>query len=370
MAAHEIASKPSSEIDTLIMRRILLTLDEDRALEMFLDTIPGFCQSTLSISPLPSQIRTKLRPALYEFLDFTFSSSLVCESARASRLIICLNAAHAALEPGSFTNPWRPYQWGWNDALESIEIGHALSLWGHRRDHDLGVRRIMACIIARVQRRDDRWTMLVKEAFGVPDGVLQDSLAHGDSVLLSILIHISRQSNISGFFTSGILSSLSKFDICNTLPGLQDDFRTLWNEIAQEARNQGSTSIPAQILSEISHLYMSLNQDSNATPTAFSASTDRLDSILDQPSLHPLGDIPGHQQSSIIYIPVASSIIVPSLTQLNQTSAASPPHPSVESDHSRDGSTASQIIEDANIAPLSPDYEPHPSHTQGFQSHL
>ena len=371
--ADGITSKPSSKIDTLILERILLTLDDDLVLENFFDAIPGFCKSKLSVMPLSVRVRTKLRPALDGFLDYTFSSGLISESVRASRLITCLDAAHAALEPGMVSQILGDLINGrWNDALECIEIGHALRLWDHRRDHDLDVRRIMVCIIARAQRRDDRWTMLVKEAFGVPDGAIQESLAHGDSVLLAILIHISRQPNSSGFFTSGILSSLSKFDICNTLPGLQDDFRTLWNEIAQEARNQGSSSIPAQILREIRHLYISLNRSTNAAPTAFSASTDRLDSILDQPSLHPLGDIPGHQQSLTIYTPGTGSLIVPSFTQLNQSPAALPRHSSVESDHNRDcntaKSTASQIIEKANIVVEPSDYKPHPSHTQGFTS--
>ena len=193
-----------------------------------------------------SPVQTKLRQALDGFLNRTFSSNLISESVRASRLITCLNAAHAALGPSAVSGILdNIFNGHWDEALQSVEIGHALRLWGHRRDHDLNVRRIVACIIARARQRDDRWTMLVKEEFGVPDGVLRDSLAHGDSVLLSILIHISRQANRAGSWTSGILSSLSKFDIRNTLPGLQHDFCTLWNEIAQEARNQGSFSTPA-----------------------------------------------------------------------------------------------------------------------------
>ena len=370
-AAHEIASKPSSEIDTLIMRR-LLTLDEDRALEMFLDTIPGFCHSKLSISSLPFHVRIKLRTALYGFLDYTFSSSLFSESARASRFIICLNAADAALEPGMVSQILRDLiNVRWNDALESIEIGHALRLWGHRGDHDPDIRRIVACIIARAQRRDDRWTMLVKETFGVPDGVLQDCLAHGDSVLLSILIHISRQGNRADSWTSGILSSLSEFYICNTPPGLQNDFCTMWNEVVQEARNQGPSSNHAKILREIRHLYISLHQWTDAAPTAFSAFTDSLDSILDQPSSYPVCNIASHRPDltrSMACVPVTNSRTVPSLTQPDQSPAASPPlSPSIESDHN----AVSQQAEEANVImepPSSKGYTRHANHTRGFTS--
>ena len=44
--------KPSSKIDTLILERILHTLNEDRALETFFDSIPGFCDSELCMLPL------------------------------------------------------------------------------------------------------------------------------------------------------------------------------------------------------------------------------------------------------------------------------------------------------------------------------
>jgi hypothetical protein len=370
--ANEITSKPSSEIDDLILKRILLTLDEDHALEEFFDAIPGFCKSKLSVMPLSFLVRKQLRPALDGFLDRTLSSNLVSESVRAKQLITSLNAADAAFGPSVVSRILRDILNGrWIEVLQSVEIGHALRLWGHRWDHDLNVRRIIARIVARAHRRDDRWTMLVKEAFGVPDGVLQDSLAHGDSVLLAILIHISRQANRAGSLTSGILSSLSNFDICNTLPRLQNDFRTLWNEISQESRDQGPFSIPAQILFEIGHLHVALHRGTDAAQTAFSASTDSLYSLMDQPSSYPLGDVPSHRQSSTISTLDTSSPNAPSLTQLNQSPAASPLHSSVESDHGTGGGTASEVTEEANVVaepPLSPDYTPHPGHTRGFTS--
>ena len=365
--ADEIISKPSSEIDDLILNRILLTLNEDHALEMFFDAIPGFCNSKLSVMPLPSLVRTKLRPALDGFLDRTFSSSLVSESVQARRLITCMNAAHAALETGVVSRTLGDIIKGrWVEALKSVEIGHALILWGHGRVFDPIVRRIVACIIARAQRRDHRWTMLVKEAFGVQDGVLLHGLAHGDSALLSILIYVSRQGNRAGSWTSGILSSLSKFDICDTLPGLQNDFCTLWNEIAQEAMNQGSSSIPAKILREIRHLYISLHQGINTAPTELFASTPSHESILDQPSSYLLCNIASHRPDLTACVPV------PSLTQPYQSPATLPPRPSpIESDHTSDGCATSQQAKGANVIvelPSPKDYTRHMSHTHEFTS--
>ena len=295
----DTALKPSSEIDTLILERILLTLDEDPALEAFFDAIPGFCNSKLCLLPLSSLVQTMFREACDGFLDRTFSSRLVSESARVSRLITCLNAAHAALPHFAVSEILdNAFNENWDKALQSVEMGHALRLWDHRGDHNLTVQRIIACVVARVRERDDRWTKLVKSEFGVPDHILQDSPAHGDSVLLFILIHISREGYRARSWTSGILSSLSEFDINNTLPRLQHDFCSLWNEIVQEASNQESSSTPARILRDIRHLYIALHQDTDAAPNAFSASTDSLNSILEQPSSYPRCDIAGHRPDS------------------------------------------------------------------------
>ena len=297
--AEEIASKPSSEIDALILERLLLAIDEDHALETFFDAIPGFCNSKLTILPLPPQVEEKLRQALDGFLNRTFTSNLVSESDRANRLITCLNAAHAALGLDAVSQILdNIFKGHWNEALQSVEIGCALRRWGHSRDYDPNVQRIVACIISRVRERNDRWTALVKEEFHVPDGVLRDSLAHGDeSVLLSILIHVLRQANCADSRSWEILSSLSKFDIRNTLPGMQDEFCTLWTEIAQEARNQGSHSTSAQILREIRHFYVALHQDTDSDAGSFN----------DQSLSDPLYDFASHRPDSTTHIPVAIS---------------------------------------------------------------
>ena len=328
----EIALKPSSKIDTLILERMLLALDEDPALETFFDAIPGFCNSKLCILPFSSRVRMKLRQALDGFLNRSFSSNLVSESVRVTRLIICLNAAQVALGPFVVSEILdNTFNGKWDKALQSVEMGHALRLWGHRRDHDLTVQRVIASIITRVQERDDRWTMLVKEEFAVPDHVLQDSLAHGDSVLLSILIHISREGYRASSWTPGILSSLSQFDINNTPPRLQHDFCSLWNEIVQEASNQESPSAPARILGDIRHLYIALHQDTDAAPNSFSASTDSLYSILEQPSLYPRCDIAGHRPDSTPHGPIAISGAVLPPTQQGHLPDASP-HQSTRGD--------------------------------------
>ena len=334
----KIALKPSSEIDALILERILLTLDEDHALETFFDAIPGFCDSELCTSRLSSQVQTTFRQVLEGFLIRTFSSNFVSEPVRLNRLVTCLNAAHAALDSSAiFGILDKIFMGNWDEA---VEIGHALRPSGHGRDHDLNVRRIVACIIVRARERGDRWTKLVKEEFGLPDHVLRDSLAHGDSVLLSILIHVSRENFLTGSWTSGILSSLSKFDVRNTLPSLQHDFCTLWNEFVQEANNEANQGTPVKILRDIHHLYVALHQESDGPRTASSAPIVSFDAILEQPSSYSLCDITGHRSHSTIHVPVAIPGAVSYPTQPGDLPDASP-HQSTHG-----GSTALRLAEE------------------------
>jgi len=244
----DAASEPSWRVDIEILECILLALDEDDGLKRFFDAIPGFCNSELVTKPLHPWITTKLQQAMDGFLDRTFSSHLVHESVRNDRLITCLNAAHSALGSwefsgmlGNFFNGRR------NEALKSVEIGHSLIRWGDSAD----LRKIIAYIIVCAQDRHDRWRILVQEVFGVPDDVFRDHLAHGDSVLLAILIHVTREDFRAGCWDPGVLESLSQFDMHNTVSELQHEFCTLWNEIVREARTQGFGSTPTQILAGI-----------------------------------------------------------------------------------------------------------------------
>jgi hypothetical protein len=288
--ADEDASKQSSEIDGQILEGILPHLDEDHALETFFAAIPGYCNSKLTVLPLPSLVRYDLQQSLDGFLKRTFSSSLISESDRTRRLITCLHAACAALSPEEVSRSLDYiFDGHWDEALQFFEIWDTLKPCGLSRNRDLSVRQTaVACvihkIIPRVHERDERWTKLVKETFGVPDLVLD---YYGDSVLLWILIHISRQINRYGFPSWQILSPLSSFDIRNTHPELQLDFYAMWNEIARDTQHEGSHIVRIRILNEIRHLYIALRQSTDAAPAAFPASANDFDrDPPDSPSHH------------------------------------------------------------------------------------
>ena len=290
--AEETASKPSSETDAAVIERILVALDDDYALEAFFNTIPGFCNSKLVTAPLPSPVGTKLRQALDGFLYRTFSSDSVPESSRSDRLITCLNAAHSALEPGAVSHILdNIFNGRWGEALQSVEIGHSLRRWGHGKNDsiDLNIRRIVARIVARARRRDNRWTMLAKDEFGVPDRVFQDFISHGDTIPLAILIHSMRQALQTRRPQRDVVRSLSQINIRDTLPVLQHEFCALWNEIVLEAGNEGSDQTLTYILPEIRHLFDALHQGSNAIHTTpLTVFIDILNPTLGQSSSYPL----------------------------------------------------------------------------------
>jgi hypothetical protein len=145
-----------------------------------------------------------------------------------------------------------------------------------------------------VQKRNDSWVTLAARVFGLPERDLRDNIALGDdSVLLAILLHVTRQFLRSGYYASDYyaLEALSKLDIRDTLPRLQHDFCTIWNEIVQQARDQEPFIAPVYTLKRIRCLYIALHYGTNAAPTAFSASTDDANTILLQPSSYPFCDI-------------------------------------------------------------------------------
>ena len=320
--AEEAASKPSWEIDTEVLERMLIVMDEDHELEKLFDAIPGFCESKLVQKPLDSRVTTKLRRSLDEFLDRTFSSHLVPQSVRNDRLITCLDAAHSTLGPSGVSQILGNfYDGNRDDALKSVEIGHSLISWDHNSDDLIGpdVRRIVACIIARVRDRDDRWTNLVKVAFGVPDGVFRDYLTHGDSVSLAILIHVTREALRTGRSEQGVLKSLSQFDVHNTVTDLQREFCTLWNQVVQGARNDGFGSTRTQILAAIRRPFAALHQANDITRVGFFAtldSIDDLDNMLGLPSSYPPCSVLAHHSDSSTHGPASVVPAMPTLALL------------------------------------------------------
>jgi hypothetical protein len=300
MVAQEIASRRSAEIDVRILTGTFNTLEEDYELEQFFACIPGFCNSAVVDEPqmILRTLDHGLGNALDAFLSRTLTSNLLFETDKERRLIVWLEAVDALGHPFFYPNFRRVFMWVMDGSSRSVQMGHMM----RSQCSNLYAQGIVAGIIARTLERDDDWIALVKDQLDVSEDVLQDYLAHSNSMLLANVIHTTRQ-----FFRSYLggdqhaagalqymLPSISAFDVRSTLPGLQHDFCTLWNEIALEARNSQS-SLSCLTLRSIRHLYIDLHQGTDAAPTAFDASTADDNPILLNSSSYPLCEIPAHR---------------------------------------------------------------------------
>ena len=137
------------------------------------------------------------------------------------------------------------------------------------------------------------------------EDVLRGYAAHGDSLSLAILIHVTRTqySHFGNWFWpdlefSDVLEGASKFNVRDTLPELQHEFCALWNQIAQE----NNISMAFCILRQIRNIYFALHQGTDSAPARFSTSTGDLDAILEDPSSYPVCNIPGHHPDSTHHI--------------------------------------------------------------------
>jgi len=270
----EIALKAPSAFDGRVLMWTYESLDEDHELEQFFAGIPGFCSSKVVDNPqssLDSLRSQSVASALKGFLEQTWSSNLVSETIKIRRLVICVRAIDAAYLSiaaceilGNFF-AHRPA------LLRSVELGHCLISWGNNDDREttLLAQGIIACIVARVPQRNERWFSLTMHHLGISEHVLRGYLDNGNSVLLAALIHFTRQfvrnslkADWEEFPLSDILWLLrSNYNVQDTLPSLQRNFCSLWNEVVLQKRDRDHHLL-SSILWEIHPIYATLHQDS------------------------------------------------------------------------------------------------------------
>jgi hypothetical protein len=292
-AAGKLASKPSLEIDLRILGWTISALGDDDSLEKFFEAIPGFFNSKL-VNDLqnnfPDDFSRGLSNALGGFLGRTWSSNSVVNSVKLRRLdmslgvisLIRVSEVSSILDKILFKY--------WHQVPQTVEMGHILARWCVGKDQRTTryAQRIVTRVLATAPERDDRWVKLATRIFGLPEQGLRDYIAHGgDNVLLSILIQIGCRfirsdsavlDRLSGFekhqerhsiwdvllsdfevrSVEDIFNSLSKFDIRNTLPELQHDFCTLWNEIPLKSEGD-DLQVFTEILLSIHHSFMALH---------------------------------------------------------------------------------------------------------------
>jgi hypothetical protein len=302
----ETALKLPSEIDTRTFLWTFNSLDEDHELECFFSGLPGFRTSKVVNDPLPSlteEIKVGLFTALTGLLDRTFSSDLLSEPIKNRRAMICTKAIDLAhtTEALSILNGIL-FKCQYYVPLVA-EIAQIFRDWGISMDDDaiLYAQATISKVVARVQSRNDTWYRLASKSLGVPDMVLRDYAAHGDSLSLAILIHITHQ-QFSHYHKKSwpedeflkVLEAASKFNVQDTSPELQHKFCALWNQIVHKVQNDQSRWMAFQILAPIRNIYIALHQDTDSAPKQFSPSTGDRDDILKEPDSYPVCNIPGH----------------------------------------------------------------------------
>jgi hypothetical protein len=306
-AAEEMMLERSSEIDIRIFDWTISALGDDKSLEEFFEAIPGFfnSESMKNIErDFPATLLKTFWAALNEFMGRTSSSNSVAESDKSRRVTICRDIMNVIPCPNhiSYDNLQphldRPPLPSWSLQAMTRWFPHT-----SRSVSDTARTRAIQ-LLPSVQKRDEYWIAIASDAYDLSRLDLQDMVSlGGNNVLLSILIRISRRTIQSNFRGWEVLTGLTQFDIRDTLPLLQHDFCALWNDIVQEARNQGPFRTPCDILHGLRNLYLSLHQGTDAAPTAFSTSTDNLNNVLFLSSSYPFCNISSHRPRSTFILP-------------------------------------------------------------------
>ena len=305
----DTALKASSEIDGRALMWTYESLDEDHELEHFFAGIPGFCSSTVVVNPQSSLAKLDTQRtgrALKAFLERTWSSTLVSETIKTRRLVICVRAIDAAHLSHAAWHILHLFLSPQRTLMRSVEIGHSLIRWGGNIDQKsaLCTQGIIADIVANVSQRNECWFSLTMHHLGISEHVLRGYLDHGDSVLLADLIHLTRQllrnvvrAHWEAFAVARyFLPQASIFHVQNTLPGLQRNFCDLWNEIVLQAR-ANEHELPLYILQQTRFIYLALHRRNDAISTTIPTPTHDF-SILDQSSSYPLCSTPSHRSDS------------------------------------------------------------------------
>ena len=313
--AEQFARKLDSEIDYESLMWTFDSLDEDRELEQFFDGVPGLCSSKElpnSQAGIIKRHEKKFSSALIEFMNRTLSSNLISESVKRRRINICTRVVDVT----SLLGPWwilrRVLLGDWQKFLGCIEFGLFVKNW-KSITHAVTLfyaECVAAVTISSVPERDDRWLQL---ASGPLDGskkyLLHNHSANCDNILLANTISIVRRTiqtysgsperhrnDILGASTK-TLESLRKLDINQTLPELQYEFCSVWNQLVELARNDQRkyiVCVAKTTLKNIRKLYLVIHKGTSAYPTAFSGATDDADSVLDDPNSYCTCSLAGH----------------------------------------------------------------------------
>ena len=345
-AAEELTRNRSSEIDIGILDWTIGAVGEDDALvlERFFELIPGFFNSQMVNKikrPLPDMFLSNFVDSWGGFMTRNLLSNSISEEIKIRRLVISMNAIKEICNYADMDRVFpRLSNLRFDQITPSIQAVEILTPWCTSLDTIMSgiARYTVAKMLPYIQERDDRWIASSHDIYGLPDHILRSHISHGDdSVLLAIFNHTARHILLTERSKWEMLPSISKFDIRNTVPGLQNEFCALWNNMAVEAYFTPPDHI--QILRGIRHFYFALHQGPDASPMAFDASTPSDDPILNKPSSYPMCDVEAHHPDPTTH---------PS-TLLEGPHSSFPHQSRSESQLYADGRTATQQAAEVNV---------------------
>jgi hypothetical protein len=334
MTAEEVALKASPEIDARAFMWTFDSLDEDHELERFFSSLPNFRCSKVVDDPFPSltqEEKKKISETLIRFLGYTISSDLLPEAAKLQRAIMCAKALDLAQD-----SDFRLHR----AVVDALYNGPRITNRGpiaddSRTEQTIFLQAIATEIAARPRYHDDSWfRQVAPNALGIPETVLRDYAANGDSLSLAILIHVTRQQftylhhpSWPEFNVTDVLEAVSEFNVQDTPPDLQHEFCTLWNKIVLKAWNDNDRKIAVHILRPLRRVYATLHQDTDSAPTRHSAHTGNRHTALDNPFSYSVCTVAGHAHGGSP--PTSFALTSPeNITALVPPSIASPRVPS------------------------------------------
>jgi hypothetical protein len=326
--AEETAKEHTPVIDGRILGWTVSALGDDDSLEKFFEAIPGFFDSEL-VEDLREHLPYDLQNALAGFLGHTLSSKLVIYSVKLRRLGIFMDTINLIGEDNARVSSTLEMFLikRWNLAPQTVEVAHILARLYTSNDQVTAqyARCIVARVLGTVRERDDRWIELAARISGLPELDLRDNITPGageGNLILAILIDLCRQA--SRPHELKLVEALAEFDIHDTLPRLQHDFCTLWNEFVDQARVcRSPRSISVRILNSIRPLYVVLHHGTDAALTGDAASDSDI-FIWTQPSEYPQCNI--HCLNSTAHSSVPNSRAHSLLTQPSDSPHSSPHH--------------------------------------------
>ncbi|KAF8258299.1 hypothetical protein EI94DRAFT_1835100 [Lactarius quietus] len=343
LTPEEAALESPEKIITRAFMWTLDSLDEDHELDRFFSSLPSFRSSKAVKDPLPRLTKVekgRLFETLLKFLDITFSSDVLPKPVKIQRAIMCAKACDVT--KFSHRSADRLY----DKVVQFCCSGPQATNFGpiandSRTEHTAFVQSIVTSLVARRQQRDDTWfRQVAPNALGIPETILRDHAANGDSLLLAILIYATRQhftylrySHWPYFDFRDVLEANSKLNAQDTLPKLQHEFCALWNQIVHKAQNEKDRRIAELILRPIRHIYITLHHGTNSAPRHFSATTPNWDVILEVPSSYPVCQVADHchDNSASAPLTVLRNAIAPAPASLSSSSYITAPLYVVES---------------------------------------